>query len=193
MTPEAQREETGSLAPESVDAQIEANRVEYPALAAVQDIRRWLGVRFIDVARIAGWESASTIQHWRSSLRDPSRQAPVRPRAATVARLYRVHAMLRAIAEAVEGPEGTRGVYMWARTVGGRGNTPLDLLLKGSLSEVERDAASLLFNAGSSNTLVWQRYVDDRDEFGQTTPDDSEITRIISAGFEAGGSGVGFE
>ncbi len=107
-------------------------RASHPALAAVEDLRGWLGASYEDIALIAGFK-ASLIYYWRQRA---SAGHPVRPRPTTVGRLYEAHALVRAVAVALDGPGGRHGAQRWASSAGEDGCTPLELLIEGKLEAV---------------------------------------------------------
>jgi len=148
-TDEAPRTEPAALQ----DPEREVDRADSPELAAVEDLRRWLNVSYADIATIAGWSSPSIIFYWRKRRQRGSRP---RPRASTVERLYRVHSVLRALAEALEGEQGVQAVQLWAHNGGSDGVRPLELLLKGRLEEVYDQARPLLFDVSPRRPPVTQ-------------------------------------
>src|SRR5215210_2900037 len=77
------------------DPELIADLSDAPELRAIEELRAWLHLPYADVARVAGLSGASLVHHWRQRYRTGS---PVRPRAATVERLWRLHALVRAIA-----------------------------------------------------------------------------------------------
>jgi hypothetical protein len=145
-------------------------------LANVDELKSWLNVSYDDLAEILGWQSASNFYYWRRCAR---MSEPVRPRAASVEPILRLHALIRAVSDTISGEDQT-AVQLWARTrLGEEALTPLDLLQQGRLDEVERVASRLLFDQSSSNTEPWRffRPMDDADLPAQPTgrdysPDD---------------------
>jgi AcrR family transcriptional regulator len=135
----------GTRAATVADPEVIADLADAPELRAIEELRAWLRLSYEDVARAAGLSGASLLHHWRQRYRTGS---PVRPRAATVEQLWRVHALIRAVAEALEGADQSYAVGLWARRPED-GVTPLELLLAGSVDEVERRAARLLFDRGA--------------------------------------------
>lgn len=162
------------------DPEIEIDRADFPALAAIEDLRRWLGVSYEEVAEIAGLGGASTIFYWKRRFR---RGHELRPRLSTVERLYRVHAVLRALSETMEGEEGVQAVQLWVRRPAPDGMTPLELLRRDRVEDVHKMARPLLFDTSprhppASQTLVIEDEVDTDAE----TPRASR-RRLISADF----------
>lgn len=137
----------------SLEMEIKAGRDSHPALAAVDDLRRWLGTTYLEVARIAGLQSPSIIFHWR---RRAEEGQPVRPRAGTVARLYQAHALVRAVAVALDGPVGITGVRAWAHAPGSDGRTPLELLREGRTKALTARSRGILFDPRPNAAPAWQ-------------------------------------
>lgn len=144
----------GGTAEGLVASPTEALRASQPALAAVEDLRRWLGATYDDVARIAGSRSPSIIYHWRQRA---AAGRPVRPRPTTVGRLYRAHALVQAVAIALDGEEGVRGVQRWAHSPGADGRTPFDLLLQGRLEAVHSRIRGIIFDQRPSPIPSWRQ------------------------------------
>jgi transposase-like protein len=142
----------GTRAATIVDPEVIADLADAPELRAIEELRAWLRLSYEDVARAAGLSGASLLHHWRQRYRTGS---PVRPRAATVEQLWRVHALVRAVAEALEGADQSYAVGLWARRAE-HGVTPLELLLAGSVDEVERRAAALLFDHSARPAPFWR-------------------------------------
>lgn len=132
----------------------QANRMSQPALAAVEDLRRWLGVSYEDVARIAGYQSPSIIYYWRQRALEGHQ---VRPRATSVGRLYRAHALVRAVAIALDGEEGVVGVQRWAHSEGADGRTPFHLLLQGKLDALQSRSGGVIFDQRPVSTPGWRQ------------------------------------
>ena len=128
---------------------------------AIGDLRDWLHVSYDELAKLLGWHSASNLHHWRRAAR---RGEPVRPRAASVEPILRLHALLRAVAETVSG-DGPGAVHLWSRTpLRAGGPTPLQLLAQGRLDEVERLAAPLLFDRTPAGAPEWRVVQAERDD-----------------------------
>jgi AcrR family transcriptional regulator len=134
------------------DPEVIADLADAPELRAVEELRAWLHLTYEDVARAAGLSGPSLLHHWRQRYRTGS---PVRPRASTVEQLWRVHALVRAIAEALEGAGHGYAVRLWFRRADD-GVTPLELLLAGNVADVERRAARLLFDPAARVTPPWR-------------------------------------
>jgi hypothetical protein len=131
-----------------------------PLVDAIEDLRNWLHVTYDELAHLLGWRSASNLHHWR---RAAKAGAPVRPRASSVEPILRLHALLRALTEAISGDDPS-AVYLWSRTaVTAGGLTPLDLLAEGRLDQVERLAAPLLFDRSSAQSPAWRLAVMDEE------------------------------
>ena len=135
----------------TADPALLAAAADEPVLKAIEQLRGWLNVSYEQVAQVAGFNSASLIHYWRRRHRD---RQPIRPRASSVERLWRVHSILRSVDEALDGGESGYGVQMWARS--GEDRTPLDLLLGGDLEEVEGRARRLLFDQAPRRRAAWQ-------------------------------------
>jgi hypothetical protein len=142
------QESSGTRAATVVDPEVIADLADAPELRAIEELRAWLRLSYEDVARAAGLSGASLLHHWRQRYRTGS---PVRPRAVTIERLWRVHALIRAVAEALEGADQSYAVGLWVRRVEA-GVTPLELLLDGHVAEVERRAGKLLFDSSARPT-----------------------------------------
>lgn len=134
------------------DPEVIADLADAPELRAIEELRAWLHLSYEDIARVAGLSGASLLHHWRQRYRTGS---PVRPRAATLERLWRVHALVRAVAEALQGTDQGYAVQLWVRRAEA-GATPLGLLLAGQVDEVERRARRLLFDRGPRATPPWR-------------------------------------
>lgn len=134
------------------DPEVIADLGDAPELRAIAELRAWLHLSYEDVARVAGLSGPSLLHHWRQRYRTGS---PVRPRAATVEQLWRVHAVVRAVAEALEGADQGYAVRLWMRRPDG-GIAPLELLLAGRVDEVEQRASRLLFESGVRATPPWR-------------------------------------
>jgi AcrR family transcriptional regulator len=134
----------GTRAATIADPEVIADLADAPELRAIEELRAWLRLSYDDVARAAGLSGASLLHHWRQRYRTGS---PVRPRAATVEQLWRRHALVRAVAEALEGADQSYAVGLWVRRPED-GVTPLELLLAGRVDEFERRAGRLLFDPG---------------------------------------------
>lgn len=134
------------------DPEVLADLADAPELRAIEELRAWLHLSYADLARAAGLSGASLLHHWRQRYRTGS---PVRPRAATVEQLWRVHALIRAVAEALEGADQGYAVRLWVRRAED-GATPLALLLAGRVGEVERRARRLLFDSDARTAPHWR-------------------------------------
>ncbi len=134
------------------DPEVIADLADAPELRAVEELRAWLHLTYDDVARAAGLSGPSLLHHWRQRYRTGS---PVRPRASTVEHLWRVHALVRAVAEALEGGGQGYAARLWFRRADG-GVSPLGLLFTGDVDEVERRAARLLFDPAARATPPWR-------------------------------------
>jgi AcrR family transcriptional regulator len=150
----------GTAAATVADPAITAELVDAPELRAIEELRAWLHLSYDDVARAVGLSGPSLLHHWRQRQRTGS---PVRPRAATVERLWRVHVLVRALAEAMEGAAQGNATRLWFRRAVA-GVTPLELLLAGDVDEVERRARGLLFDSSARTTPVWQLAVLEQDD-----------------------------
>lgn len=129
------------------DPEVIADLADAPELRAVEELRAWLRLSYEDVARAAGLSGPSLIHHWRQRYRTGR---AVRPRAATIERLWRVHALVRAVAEALQGADQGYAVQLWSRRREA-GVTPLELLIAGEVDAVEQRASRLLFDSGASS------------------------------------------
>jgi len=134
------------------DPALLAELADAPELQAIEQLRAWLRLTYDDVARVAGLSGPSLLHHWRKRQRTG---LPVRPRASSVEHLWRVHALVHAVAEALEAAGHVRAVQLWARR-GVEGTTPLELLLAGRVDEVERHARGLLFGQSARPTSSWR-------------------------------------
>lgn len=99
------------------------------ALHAADELRAWLDLTYDDLAAITGI-AKNTFHHWR--------RTGARPRPSTARRLWRVHALVRALIARL----GRQPAVAWLRT-GPR--SPLSLLLEGDLEGAEEAAHALLF------------------------------------------------
>lgn len=99
------------------------------ALHAADELRAWLDLTYDDLAAITGI-AKNTFHHWR--------RTGARPRPSTARRLWRAHALVRALMARL----GRRPAVAWLRT-GPR--SPLSLLLEGDLEGAEAAAHALLF------------------------------------------------
>lgn len=118
---------------------------EEPALEAVEDLRRWLNLTYEEVAEIAALPGPQILYYWK---RRAAAGQSTRPRESTVRQLYRVHALLRAVAATFATPDDRRTLRAWAYEEVRNGVTIRDLLLAGRTEEVEALARPLLFGAG---------------------------------------------
>jgi AcrR family transcriptional regulator len=156
----------GTAAATVADPAITAELADAPELRAIEELRAWLRITYDDVARAVGLSGPSLLHHWRQRQRTGS---PVRPRAATVERLWRVHALVRALAEAMEGaPQGNATRLWFRRAVAGV--TPLELLFAGDVDEVERRARRLLFDSAARSAPLWQLAVLEQDDELEPAP-----------------------
>lgn len=135
------------------DPEVIADLADAPELRAIEELRTWLHLSYEDVAIAAGLSGASVLHHWRQRYRTGS---PVRPRAATVEPLWRVHALVRAVAEALEGADQSYAVGLWVRDADDAGVTPLAQLLTGRVDEVQRRARKLLVDSNAQSTPPWR-------------------------------------
>lgn len=149
----------------TVDPEVIAATADSPALRALEQLRGWLNLSYEQLAQIAGL-SPSLVYHWRRRHRE---HRPVRPRASSVERLWRVHATMRSIAEALDGDDSGYGVQMWARTEQD-GTSPLALLSQGDVDEFERRAGSLLFDQQPRRPSSWRLVTVDTDEGAEDAP-----------------------
>jgi len=133
------------------DPEVIADLADAPELRAIEELRAWLYLSYEDVARVAGL-SASLLHHWRKRYRTGH---PVRPRASTVEQLWRVHSLVRAVAEALQGADQGYAVGLWVRRPE-TGVTPLELLLTGRVDETEQRARRLLFDANTRSAPPWR-------------------------------------
>jgi hypothetical protein len=115
------------------------SRAFAPHVAAVEDLRAWLGVSYDAIAAIAGVQR-SVISWWRTQARSGR---DVRPRATTVRQLYRAHAIVRSVLMALEEEPGAGAVQAWA-VAGETNRRPIDFLMSGDIEAVESLAASLM-------------------------------------------------
>lgn len=127
------------------DPEVIAEFADAPELRAVEELRAWLRLTYREVALVAGLSSPSLLHHWRER---HHAGRPVRARASSIERLWRVHSLIRAVAEALEGADQSYAVQLWVRNEE-NGVTPLELLLQGDLEQVERLARGLLFSGGA--------------------------------------------
>jgi hypothetical protein len=148
---------SGSAVP---DPEVIAEFADVPELRAVEELRSWLRLPYRQVALVAGLRSPSLIYHWRERHRDGH---PVRARASTLEHLWRVHSVIRAIAEALEGADHSYAAQLWARQEHD-GVSPLDLLLNGEIDEVERLARILLFEGEPTKTSPTRTATLEQDE-----------------------------
>jgi hypothetical protein len=113
-----------------------------PVLQALEQLRGWLNVSYEQLAQVAG-VPPSLIYYWRRRHREGK---PPRPRASTVERFWRVHSLLRALADTLEGEDRMAAVQLWIRHAPEGNRSPLDLLMDGRLVDVEARARPLLFD-----------------------------------------------
>jgi hypothetical protein len=164
------------------DPEREVARRQLPELTAVEDVRRWLNVSYAVVAQIAGL-TPSLIHYWKMRQR---RNARIKPRAVTVERLYSVHAVLKALAEALDGDDGSYAVQLWARDAGDYGVSPLQLLTQGRIEDVQRLARPLLFDVSLRQPPVHKTVPaeDLRDEDPYAGRDQPPLPELRSSDFE---------
>lgn len=134
------------------DPEVIADLADSPELRAIEELRAWLHLTYEEVARVAGLRSPSLLHHWRQRYRTGS---PVRPRAGTVEQLWRVHALARAVAEALQGADQGYAVQLWVRHPEA-GVTSLDLLLAGRVDAAEQRARRLLFDSDARAVPAWR-------------------------------------
>ena len=149
-----------------------------PILQAVEDLREWLNVSYEDLARIFGWQSASTLHHWRRRAREGE---PVRPRASAVEAVLRLHAVVHAVSDAVSGRDDPNAIQLWVRSpISQDGPTPLQLLKRGQIAMVERVAGDLLFDRSPTRVPAWRvaRLQDD-----ETLPPQQSASRYSADDF----------
>ncbi|UUY05396.1 hypothetical protein LRS13_07700 [Svornostia abyssi] len=142
---------SGRTASATADPEVIAATSDAPVLRALEQLRGWLNLSYEDLARVAGIKSASLIYYWRKKHRE---HQPVRPRPASVEQLWRVHSIMRAVSEALDGSDSAYGLQVWIRAERD-GVTPLDLLMAGDLEGVESRARSLLFDQTPAPTAAW--------------------------------------
>lgn len=148
------------------DPEVIADLADAPELRAAEELRAWLHLSYDDVARVAGLSGRSVLHHWRQRHRTGT---AVRPRASTIERLWRVHALVRAIAETLEGAAQNNATRLWFRRAEA-GITPLELLAAGDVEEVERRARRLLMDSKARVTPSWRLVgLEGRDEPEPTT------------------------
>lgn len=125
-----------------------------PVLEAIEDLRTWLHVSYEELAQILGWRSASVIYYWRQRAREDE---PVRPRAASVEPVLRLHALLRAVSETISGDSDPSAVQGWTRTpLPETGVSPLDLLRTGHIEALEKAASPLIFGNSTAALRDWR-------------------------------------
>lgn len=136
---------------------------EVPVLRAVEELKAWLNVSYDDLGRMAGWQSGSVLHHWRRKHRLGE---PVDPRASSVEPILRLHALIRAVNEAISGDHNGGAVQLWARAPLNRADdaTPLELLLGADVRPVEAAARQLLLDRNAAAPPVWQTTRPTRDE-----------------------------
>ena len=135
----------------TADPEVVASTADAPALRALEQLRGWLNVSYGQLGQVTGL-SPSVIHYWRRRHRE---NQPVRPRASSVEQLWRVHSALRSVAEALDGDDSGYGVQMWAWSARD-GDSPLDLLTRGDVDEVERRASRLLFDQSPRRPSSWR-------------------------------------
>lgn len=99
------------------------------ALGAVEELRDWLDLTYEDLSVITGI-ATNTFYHWR--------RTGAKPRPSTVRRLWRLHALVRALIAQL----GQGQVAAWLHA---GPHSPLDLLMNGDLEAAEEAAHVLLF------------------------------------------------
>ena len=118
-------------------------RERAPAAAAVEDLYRWLNFSYEDVADLIGC-SRSNVFYWKARAESGH---SVRPRTASVVRLFQIHSLLRAGANALGSENEENAVLRWATAeVPGFGCTPLTLLREGRIESAYEAARSLLYD-----------------------------------------------
>jgi hypothetical protein len=144
LTPLA--ESRASVSPASpatpVDQVAPELRRRAPAVAAVEDIRRWLSLSYDDVARLVEC-APSSIYYWKQRA---SEGREVRPQTASVIRLFQVHSLLRSISIALGSEDDAGAVSAWAHSPGEHAETPLQLLQSGRVDEANRRAANVIYD-----------------------------------------------
>jgi hypothetical protein len=99
------------------------------ALRAADDLRTWLGATYDDLQAITGI-AKNTIHYWR--------RTGASPRSSTVRRLWRAHALIKALISRL----GKDAAITWLRTGPG---SPLGALLSGDLEGAEAAVHQVLF------------------------------------------------
>ena len=117
----------------------------HQAIEATEDLIRWLGLTYQDIAQITK-VAKGTIFNWRRS--------GAEPRPHTIRRLLRVHALLALVARRL----GEEGVGRWVRA---GSPSPLELLLNGDLEAAERIAYRDFFRQRELRTSEMAGFVDD--------------------------------
>jgi DNA-binding transcriptional regulator YiaG len=119
--------------PPSTDDSLMASSLD--AVAAVDDLRRWLNLTYDDLASMTGI-AKTTFHNWRSTR--------ATPRPSTERKILRLYALVQAVNMELGDTEATK----WFRT---GPDSPLDSLLAGNLEAAEDAAASLLFHTRTSD------------------------------------------
>jgi hypothetical protein len=146
FTPVAESRSSAVLpAPTSVDDVSSDLRRRAPAVAAVEDIHRWLSLPYGEVARLAGL-AESNVYYWKKMA---ASGREVRPRTGNVVRLFRIHSVLRSISIALGSRDDAGAVSAWANSPNGQDETPLELLRAGRFEEANRRAAPVVFDRTS--------------------------------------------
>lgn len=118
-------------------------RTRAPAVAAVEDIRRWLSLSYDDVANLIEC-APSSVYYWKQRA---SEGRVVRPQAATVTRLFQIHSLLRSISIALGSDNDAGAVHAWVSSRSDdHPETPLDLLQSGRFEEAYRRASNVVFD-----------------------------------------------
>lgn len=120
---------TATIAPQSLQVPVLNAAKQSEELRAVEDLKRWLGITYEQVATAAGI-ALRTVHHWKKSGATP------RPR--TVRTLWRLHALVHGLRRALGPDEATE----WLRS--GQ-PSPLDLIVAGDITAVEARARRVLF------------------------------------------------
>ncbi len=136
------------------------------AVRAADDLREWLGVTVDEVARLAG-VSRSAVLYWKRENAQP-RPTPAR-------NLFRVHALVRGLRDAVA-PGHPMDVL--SHVPDGAGASPYDLLMAGRYDDAERLLRPILFRRDQQPVRP-ERYVRWPEE-EPTTPDVAEPLELRS-------------
>jgi hypothetical protein len=137
-----------ALVPSTPDDAVSRMAPRDDALQAADDLRLWLGATYDDLQSITGI-AKNTFHHWR--------RTGARPRPSTVRRLWRAHALVRALIARL----GQDEAVTWLRT-GPR--APLDTLFAGDLEAAEAAAHALLFRRPAARADEQEDYAPFRPE-----------------------------